>query len=268
MRCWFLIALLYFCLPALAQKNKSYFPAYTFHKDSVTVNGIAAGLWTVNFKPRHNLTNGVRLELLGIGLGVPLVPKSPLPQNKAEFLTTKKDTLSERVNGFNLSGTGSVCACRTNGVVAGLIGQIHNTVNGISVTGMMNFATQLNGIMLSNVSDAYKLNGLQGGMASHATIANGLQISFVGNGSTKMRGIQIGGFNYAEFSTDNTNDYKPNMPNLIGMQIGLKNKAQNLSGIQIGLFNKSQQLKGLQLGLWNVNNKRKLPILNWNFKNG
>jgi hypothetical protein len=39
-----------------------------------------------------------------------------------------------------------------------------------------------------------------------------------------------------------------------------------MKGVQIGLINKSKKLKGLQIGLWNVNQKRKLPLINWNFK--
>jgi hypothetical protein len=39
-----------------------------------------------------------------------------------------------------------------------------------------------------------------------------------------------------------------------------------MSGLQIGIVNKSKNLRGIQIGIWNVNQKRKLPLLNWNFK--
>ena len=37
-------------------------------------------------------------------------------------------------------------------------------------------------------------------------------------------------------------------------------------GVQIGLINTCSDLKGFQIGLWNVNQRRKLPLINWNFK--
>ena len=37
-------------------------------------------------------------------------------------------------------------------------------------------------------------------------------------------------------------------------------------GVQVGLINRSQSLTGVQFGLWNINQKRKFPIINWNFK--
>lgn len=50
-----------------------------------------------------------------------------------------------------------------------------------------------------------------------------------------------------------------------GITIGFVNHTAKTSGVQIGLFNKTMKLKGLQFGLWNKNEKRSLPIVNWNF---
>ena len=66
---------------------------------------------------------------------------------------------------------------------------------------------------------------------------NGLQVGFSNNGH-KIKGLQIG---------------------ILG------NNTHEMKGVQIGLINKSKKLKGLQIGLWNVNQKRKLPFINWNF---
>jgi hypothetical protein len=266
MKCIVTIFIVLFCYQTSAQKNKIFIPANTYQRDSVTIYGIAAGLWTVNDNNRNNYIHGIRLELIGIGLGIPLIPRSPLPENQTEFLAKKADAISERVNGFNLSGTGAVCNCVTNGVVAGLIGQIHTKVNGIMASGMLNFVTQQNGIMLGNVNAAYKINGAQIGLACHANTANGLQVSIMGNGGTKIRGVQIGITNFAYLTPENTADFKTSMPNVIGMQLGGYNNADRITGVQIGIFNKTKHIKGIQIGLWNVNQKRKLPILNWNFK--
>ena len=39
-----------------------------------------------------------------------------------------------------------------------------------------------------------------------------------------------------------------------------------MRGLQIGVVNKSKNLRGIQIGIWNVNQKRRLPLINWNFK--
>ena len=41
------------------------------------------------------------------------------------------------------------------------------------------------------------------------------------------------------------------------------NRQHKVNGLQIGLFNRCVELNGFQIGLWNVNEKRKLPIVNW-----
>lgn len=51
-----------------------------------------------------------------------------------------------------------------------------------------------------------------------------------------------------------------------GMSIGFVNNAASTNGIQIGIVNNSIQLNGIQIGLWNKNEKRSLPLINWNFR--
>jgi len=75
-------------------------------------------------------------------------------------------------------------------------------------------------------------------LSNDAYYMNGLQVGF-GNNGFRTKGIQIGLF---------------------------RNNAKEMKGLQIGLINKSERFKGLQIGLWNVNQKRKLPLINWNFK--
>ncbi|MFU8844655.1 MAG: LA_2272 family surface repeat-containing protein [Bacteroidales bacterium] len=48
--------------------------------------------------------------------------------------------------------------------------------------------------------------------------------------------------------------------------MGFVNYVADTRGIQIGLINKTRRLNGVQLGIWNQNEKRSLPIVNWNFK--
>lgn len=49
---------------------------------------------------------------------------------------------------------------------------------------------------------------------------------------------------------------------------GISNTSFKGRGLQIGLVNRCKNLRGVQVGLWNVNSKRKLPLINWNFRNG
>jgi hypothetical protein len=205
-------------------KRKNYFPIWTFHQDSINIHGISVGLWSFNSEPRFTNTNGIKFELIGIGIGIPLMPMSPIVETDSAFIKLKQEPLSERINGLNLSASGSACHCLTNGLTAGFIGQIHFQVNGISASLFGNFTQKHNGLMLAMSNDAYYMNGLQIGL---------------GNNGFKTKGVQIG---------------------LIG------NSAKEMKGVQIGLFNKSENLNGLQIGLWNVNQRRKFPLINWNFK--
>lgn len=201
--------LLTICSYGQIEKRKNYFPIWTFHKDSINIHGISVGLWTFNTGPKHTNTNGIKIELIGVGILIPLIPKSPIVTSDSAFIKLKQEHLSERINGLNLSTSGSACQCLTNGLTAGFMGQIHFQVNGISTSLFMNFTQKHNGVMTALFNDAYYMNGLQ---------------------------------------------------------IGFSNNGYKTKGLQIGLFNKSKNLKGLQVGLWNVNQKRKLPLINWNFR--
>lgn len=113
--------------------------------------------------------------------------------------------------------------------------------HGISATLFMNNMKHMNGISIAGISNTIEN-------------ANGLIIGVGGNGIENANGVMIGGIfgNY-------TGNFK-------GLQISTENRTKNFTGIQIGIFNKAEKLKGIQLGIWNKNQKRALPILNWNFK--
>jgi hypothetical protein len=52
-----------------------------------------------------------------------------------------------------------------------------------------------------------------------------------------------------------------------GVSVGLVNHTGTTKGVQIGFVNKTAKLRGFQFGLWNKNEKRSLPLINWNFRN-
>jgi len=178
----------------------------TFHTSNVEYNGLSFGFVSTMEDNRNVKTNGLRLEVPGIGI-VSFMGNG-LPNATEPFdLTNYK--YSEIINGLNIS-TGSWCDCNYNGLTFAAVGQYGKLGNGFSLAGGWNIIDK------------------QGGV----------QIAIIANSSYYMKGVQISGFNYINSG----------------------------SGLQIGLLNRSKNFKGIQIGLWNVNQKRKLPILNWNFK--
>lgn len=97
-------------------------------------------------------------------------------------------------------------------------------------------------------------NGISAGAVGQVSRQiNGVSASIVLNMSEAHNGVQLSMFNES-FAMN-------------GIQIGLSNYGYRARGLQIGIFNQSKNLKGIQIGLWNKNQKRKLPIVNWNFTN-
>lgn len=204
-------------------KRRNYFPAWTYHQKNINIHGISVGIGTVSNTLRNTYTNGIKIELIGAGIVIPLVPRSPVADSDSAFEKIAAQPLSEKINGLSLSATGTVCDCITNGMNTGLIGNINFQVNGITASVFMNFAQKHNGIQLAMFNEAYYLNGFQAGVSNYGA-------------------------------------------NTKGIQIGIGNFGRTTKGLQIGIFNKTKKLRGLQFGLWNVNEKRKLPIINWQFK--
>ena len=197
-------------------QNDNRFPIWTFHEKNVNIHGISVGLVSTGTSERNTNTNtnGIRLELIGIGILIPMIPNIP----------TFEERYSERINGLNLSTLGTACDCLTNGISVGGVGQINYQVNRISLSAMINITQKQNGIMVATVNYSHTMNGLQLGFNNNGEEIKGVQVALTINETEKMRGLQI------------------------------------------GVVNKSENLRGIQIGIWNVNQKRRLPLINWNFK--
>jgi hypothetical protein len=85
---------------------------------------------------------------------------------------------------------------------------------------------------------------------TYTDISNGIVLSLGFSYGRKLNGIA---FNLCSGKYITVN----------GMELGIQNQAHTVNGLQLGLLNRCVQLNGLQIGLWNVNEKRKLPIINW-----
>jgi hypothetical protein len=201
------------------------FSFFAFKQTMHKTNGIKIGIASIDTNANSSVTNGLNLEIIGVGLIIPIIPRSPIAENDSEYIEAKKYYSGAKINGLNISASGNALNAKVNGISIGYVGQIQYRVNGFSATSFTNFVQEHNGIMAAIfINEAYKMNGMQIGIFNGVNIGNGLQLG------------------------------------------GRINVAEKFSGVQIALHNVAKNLKGVQIGLWNVNQKRKLPILNWNFK--
>lgn len=154
---------------------KVRFPVWTFHEDSVTTYGVSVGL--ASFIPKKVTTNGIKIELLGMGFLVPLAPGAPHPVTEHELDSLKKNPDSI-VNGLeiSLSGTATCNQGIVTGISAGYIGQVHLQVNGLSVSMIGNFAGEHNGLQLAASNWAGVMNGFQIGLINRCFNGKGIQI--------------------------------------------------------------------------------------------
>lgn len=206
---------------ACAQR-KVRLPLWTFNTHDTKIFGVAVGYTTTGRIENVN-TNGIRLELVGLGIFLPLIPEAPIAKDDSTHNLKIKEPYAERINGLNISPIGSGCDCK---------------VNGLNIYGPGSITRQVNGI-----SAGFFLNVTE--------VQNGIQASVYFNFTYNMTGIQASSFGNVNYGT------------VRGLQISAQNTTDQLKGLQIGLFNKTQKIKGLQIGLWNVNEKRKRPILNF-----
>lgn len=187
----------------------------TFHTKNSTINGLAVGAFPNMDEDRFVKTNGLRLEIPGLGILAPLGNGFNLKENNTE-------AIDEIVNGINISG-GTIGSFKYNGMTVGLIAQFGKENNGIAVAGMWN---------AMNIS-----NGMQVSTFLNETITNnGIQAAFVTNKSINSNGIQIGAINSTE--------------KMYGIQIGLFNTSKQTKGLQIGAWNVNEKRK-LPLLNWN-----------------
>ena len=193
--------------------EKTRYLFWSFHTQNTTINGVSFGAFPQFEKKRFVKTNGIRLEIPGIGL-IGFMGNGTL---------IRIGENEEIINGLNISG-GTIGNTSFNGLTLALVTQGGIVNNGIAIAGMWNGMNKSNGIQVAS-------------MINETNYSNGIQIA-LSNTTELMNGIQIGGINFVN---------------------------EKMVGIQIGIWNKSKITKGIQLGIWNINEKRKLPLINWNF---
>jgi len=192
---------------------------------------------------------------------------------KSSLITVNPQKTIRNTNGFNVGILDDYQKQRINGInfqINPLTLLYPLIPQAISVPIENKSTVTVNGLHLSTggMMDGKKLNGLGISMYHHSRTTNGLSVNFFNNTSGNLNGVHVSGFaNSSEkgiglnmaFLGNYSNDFK-------GMQISVFNDSEKMRGVQIGLVNKTKNLKGFQFGLWNVNERRKFPIINWNFK--
>jgi hypothetical protein len=160
------------------------------------INGIAGGLALTSFKDNDSqpttIVNGLSVELIGLGLLVPLAPSHPFYGENDKLLANETHLDSTiatysrekyRVNGISIS---------SGGVAGNDI-----AVNGLNISGLNTLTAKTNGLSICV-------------FANFSAILNGVSIAGLYNSSLQTKGLQVGLFNTTK--------------RLRGFQIGLWNK--------------------------------------------
>ncbi|WP_299889166.1 hypothetical protein [uncultured Lacinutrix sp.] len=212
----------------IKEKRKFRFPIWSYHDTSSDILGVSVGLIpeTISNSKKTSRTFGLRVEAD--------------PTSALFFLFGGGDNLANNIEQY-----GKVMNTEINQKVYGLnisSGNINGVdLYGVSINTLMQFSRKSNGISIAGfLNQTERANGiLVAGGGNQSFISNGLIVSFFNNETQVLKGIQMAAQNHV----------------LAGGY-----------GIQIGLWNQAKNFRGVQLGLWNKNDKRSLPLINWQFK--
>jgi hypothetical protein len=161
-----------------ASTMKTHVPVWCVPVDNTRVDGLGLTLFTAS-EVTNAVVNGVRIELVGPGVLIPLVPDtvSPCFNTREEYLG-RLSIQGEDVNGFELSGSGTAMRGHIRGISLGLIGGIKNRVTGFAGTLGWNTALDVTGIQLGGFNTTYRTVGAQVGFNNRAAEIEGLQLGF------------------------------------------------------------------------------------------
>ncbi|WP_449401067.1 hypothetical protein [Chryseobacterium wanjuense] len=128
-------------------------------------------------------------------------------------------------------------------------------------------------MMLFNLPEANKWNFESAGIANKDKInkINGMQLSLINMEPTITNGLEFNiSSNIGSHAITNGVAISPILnihDEMKGVSVAtLANVGKKCRGLQAGAFNKCDDFRGVQIGWWNENEKRKRPLINWNFK--
>ncbi len=180
-----------------ATKMRTRGPVWYVPAEDTRVIGVGVNVFTVP-TVTNSFVNGVRIEVIGPGIVLPLAPDtaSPCWETREEYLANVSAP-GENVYGLELSGTGTLMEGRIVGISLGWIGSIKNKVTGLVGTLGVNTARDVTGIQVGGHNTTYRTAGAQIGFSNRASELYGLQLG-VFNGCHDGHGIQIGLLNANE----------------------------------------------------------------------
>ncbi len=172
---------------------------------------------------------------------------------------------------------------RPNGYVIGLIPSARPNIYGLAIGPIgsesvcnvpyqrrshgLNVQLIGNGIFQIFMAGKMPIEDMTDTVSNNGAVHNGLIVSTFGTRTDLTRGLSISGW-MSMGSRLNGITVCPlwNLHGRInGVAIGAVNHSASLHGVQIGIINKSLRTRGIQFGLWNRNERRALPLVNWNF---
>ena len=85
MRIYLIVLLTLIASVANRQHRKLRFPVWTFHQKNIDIYGVSLGLASTGADVMNTYTTGIKIELFGLGLAVPLISRSPVAEDDSAF---------------------------------------------------------------------------------------------------------------------------------------------------------------------------------------
>lgn len=143
----------------------------------------------------RSTTYGIRLDPIGIGFLIPLMPSVPfVDEDTEQFLSRLHEDAKDNTYGLDLSLTGSAILGNVYGISVGLIANFKNELQGGSATVMWNLARKATGLQCAMWNAAHTMNGMQVGIGSQTVKLHGMQVGLI-NIAGEGRGLQVGLWN-------------------------------------------------------------------------
>lgn len=168
-------------------------------KLNTQINGVGLGLLINSLEyDSDTLTteiNGLNIELIGVGLFLPLIPTDPLIPNGI----TKRE-LKGRVLDSLILDLNNPRPYQINGISISLggLGGHEIKMDGLNISGINTYTSSMNGVSIALFMNYNgQLKGLSIGLLNRTLKTKGIQIGLT-NRTEKLKGIQIGLWNKNE----------------------------------------------------------------------
>lgn len=169
-------------------------PVGWFHNINQQINGVSFGLYS-SYTDRNTITNGVRIEALGLGILTFFAMEGiDLDKKEVEPIMQK---FSERINGVSFSTFGTVGYVDIYGLGINGVGCNVNQSHGIFISGLSTSSVKGNGMFVSGIANYIEsFKGVSiSGMFNESYTGSGLQVCLFSNKSKVFNGVQFSLYN-------------------------------------------------------------------------